>query len=303
MKKILIIYHRIDFDGMCSMAIAKQWAEAHEFEVEVMGYNHGDPTPHINCNYDMVVVVDICLSAELMKELDSKTKLVWIDHHCTSINDSIKEHFDHVDGVRQEGVGACELCWLFFHSRSAAPLFIQYISAYDVWDTNRFDWEGITLPFQFGLRGQLGIQPDAFYEWYCQMSSVPQTISLISDGKAVIRYARECGRRACKAYGFMVEIGGKLRGLALLTGHFGVMEMEETMCEKGCQVAVCVNRLDSDGVYKVSLYAGHDSDGSIAAFNLGEYMQKYYAGGGHRCAAGGTMSEDQFLRLLHEKKM
>ena len=45
--------------------------------------------------------------------------------------------------------------------------------------------------------------------------------------------------------------------------------------------------------YSISMYSETET-----GLNLADYMKQNYNGGGHKCAAGGTMTRDQFLRLL-----
>ena len=202
---------------------------------------------------------------------------------------------------------------MILYSGTPAPPIVQLLSTYDVWDQKRLDWEGLTLPFQYGLRARSLSEAEAFYEFYRDAIEAPLNIesTIVNEGLAILRYARECGRRACKAYGFVVTIGGKrrgkgrrlIKGLALLTGHFGALEMEESVRAMGCDVAVCLNRSNADdGTYKVSIYAG-SSVSAVEEFNLGEYLKAYYHGGGHRAAAGGTLTEKEFRRLLTRKEL
>lgn len=300
MKKLLIVFHRIDFDGLCSMSVVRHWAESNGLKVYLLGYTYGDNDPVIDADYDMVFVVDLRLPTGLMVSLNRNGKLVWIDHHATSIADSYEFGFADAPGLRREGVGACELCWEFLN-HGDTPKLIQLLSTYDVWDKVRFNWNKETLPFQFGMRNAFNLEPDEFYAFYLSVVAENDLLLMdyiFDDGKAILNYVRVTGKRACDAYAFEVTIAdGTLSGLCMLTPHFGCLEFEESLRQRGCQVAVCVNRHAASGTYKVSMYAG-GSD--LGEFNIGAYMKEHYNGGGHRSAAGGTLTEEQFLRLLNE---
>ena len=298
MKKLLCIYHKIDFDGLCSYAIVRRWARANGYIVDSIGYTHGDSLPFIDDIYDTVFVVDVCLTAELMEDLARQGRLVWIDHHSTTIEESVTEGFSGVKGVRREGVGACELCWEYLFPGLVTPKLVKYLSAYDVWDKDRFDWEGEILPFQYGLRNRADLNFPVFNSFFLKACrGVEQTRRIIEEGRVIINYARTTGKRACEAYSFVIEIAGQVKGLCMLTSHFGALEMEQSMLEKGCQVAVCVNHHNKYDHYKVSVYGGT----SILPINLGQYMKDNYRGGGHRNAAGGKLTDEQFQRLMKEK--
>lgn len=300
MKTALIIYHRIDFDGLCSLSVICDWCESHGIQFKKLGYSYGDDIPQFNDNYDMVFVVDVTLPHETMRDLNRHGKLIWIDHHVTNINDSEKEGYSDAPGIRRNGVGACELCWQYCFKKHPLPHFIELLSAYDVWDKKRFDWENETLPFQMGLRNHIELAPDRFMAYYyysiygSEGGKTEQRI--LEQGRTIISYSRSIGKKACDTYGFVVEIdGGRIRGLCLLTPHFGALEMEESIKEKGCQVGICVNYIADKNIYKVSVYAG---SANIDGFNIGQYMKEKYNGGGHSCAAGGTLSQKQFNTLL-----
>jgi oligoribonuclease NrnB/cAMP/cGMP phosphodiesterase (DHH superfamily) len=47
---------------------------------------------------------------------------------------------------------ACELTWEALFPSIETPYIIKLLSAYDIWDHDRFDWDKWTLPFQYGMR-------------------------------------------------------------------------------------------------------------------------------------------------------
>ena len=299
-KRILIIYHKIDFDGLCSMSIIRRWAAEDGLEADLLPYSYGDPDPVVvPTDYAFIYVADVCLPTPLMLTLEESGRLVWLDHHNTSIEQSVRDGFNLCGGIRQEGTGACDLCWQYFYPDTPTPLAVSLLATYDVSDKERYDWETETLPFQFGLRARYNLDPETFYTYFTEAVEDPGRITpIIQEGRAIIRYARATGRRACDAYAFEVTIGYGIKGLCMLTAHFGCLEMEESMRERGCQVAVCVNLLQS-GEYKVSVYAG----GNPIGFNLGRYMKEHYQGGGHPCAAGGKLTPRQYKRLIEYKTL
>lgn len=302
--KSLIIYHSIDFDGICSMAIIRQWCLKNKHSVDLIGYNYDNETPSFNADdYDLIWVVDVCLDPKTMVMLKEAHKLTWIDHHVTSIQDSVENGFDDAFGLRREGKGACELCWEFLHmyDKKETPMLVQWLSAYDVWDKKRFDWESVTLPFQFGMRDRFNLDAEAFFTFFhCFADDPAEVDDILRTGRTIIRYVRASGEMACKKYAFEITIGNQLKGLAMMTPHFGALEFEQAMRQRGCQVAVCINKKTDSDEFNVSLYAG---DNDLEGFNIGAYMKKHYGGGGHRGAAGGKLTQEQFLRLLNEKTL
>ena len=64
---------------------------------------------------------------------------------------------------------------------------------------------------------------------------------------------------------------------------------------------ICNIKKDRPGYFSVSLYS--EPDGRLGNFELGEYMRKYYKGGGHKHAAGGILDGEGFKRLVFDKKI
>lgn len=299
MNKIAIVYHRIDGDGLTSYAVLRralgiQYPEA---KIVPIGFNHGDALPELG-GYGKIYIADIALPAEEMRRLYDENRLVWIDHHATSIADAVAGGYSNAPGLRREGVGACELCWEYMYAEEV-PMFVQLISAYDVFDKKRFDWESMTLPFQYGVRQNLGLNPDAFLEALRDGKLMEDKLAwLLSDGRTIVRYVRQGGARAAKTYGFTVTLAGSIKALCLLTADFGSIAVEETARESGCSVIICANRLDAES-YKISCY----STSGDAPIHLGEYLKETYGGGGHRNAAGAVIGFKEFESLIREEKI
>lgn len=299
--RIAIVYHKIDCDGLCSYAVIyhalkEQYADRDDLEIVGIGYNHNNPTPDLD-GFDTVYVVDICLPAETMLELRRKCNLIWIDHHATSIAMSREKGFSDVMGLRTIGVGACLLCWRFMYPavpEGQEPIFVRLLSAYDVFDKNAFPWDIVTLPYQYAVRNRLGLEPAEFVKALEDENYLGHHI--LAEGNAIVQYVRQQGARAARAYGFDVMIDGKVKALCLLTGDFGSIPLELTAKERGAEVIINCNRVDA-GVYKVSVFAV-DGDAPI---DLGAYMKAFYTGGGHHNAAGGMLTQENFLNLINNQ--
>lgn len=71
-------------------------------------------------------------------------------------------------------ISAVELCYDYDGLASckySSPLFVKYLSAYDVWNKYRFSWKDETLAFQYGLRSVKEIDlddPMSFFKDDCQ---------------------------------------------------------------------------------------------------------------------------------------
>ena len=299
MNKIGIIYHRIDCDGLCSYAVLYKYLEPifRGREITAIPYNYGDDIPCLD-GYSNVYMADVSFPPEEMLKYtidkNPATVLVWIDHHHTAIEDSVKYGYDSLCGLRREGVGACELCWEYAYGNKNAPDFVKYISAYDVFDKERFAWERKVLPFQYGLRTLIGLDREAFYDAFKNAS----VQNILASGRAVLQYVRQNGAKAAKSYGYEVTLAENVKALCLLTAEFGTIPVEETAREMGCEVIINANRLDARH-WKVSCFAVN----GIAPINLGRYLKDTYGGGGHHDAAGAVIELKTAMKLFTECKL
>ena len=304
MKKAAIIYHRIDFDGICSYAIIRSAFENAGYEAVPFPYNRGDEAPSLAvlAAFDAVVIADIALPYDTMSGLLGLAEgcdgflVEWIDHHKTTIEDSCREGFDRMNGLRRIGSqGACELCWERFYA-AEPPRAVKLLSAYDTWDRSRFDWEEETLPFQYGMRQRYALRADEFLADFWALCSLESLRSdIVRDGRAILAYARESGGKGVKSYGFEVTVGDGHRAVCCLTSQFGGLAFEEALRDAGAAIAVCANRLSED-LYNVAMYG---IDG-VNDLDLGAYLHDNYGGGGHRNAAGARIDAGQFIRLITE---
>lgn len=308
MKKTIgfIVYHRVDYDGLFSAAIIQDYLERELGYEKVLtkGWNYGDSIPELPkigkdelCH---IFLVDISFPPEDMKrlkELSGGYRAIWIDHHIGAI-DTAKEHsYDDMDGLRMIGLGACELCWKFMYGvDSIVPKAVRLVSAYDVWDKSRFSWDKETLAFQLGLRTKYGMVLNSINQVFdkLRIDNSPLTAEILETGKQITVYNQKRHKAAVKSHAFSVVVGGKYKGICMLTQEFGSQQFESVYGDY--DITVCVNlRHDENGglYYSISMYSETET-----GLNLADYMKQNYNGGGHKCAAGGTMTRDQFLSLL-----
>lgn len=301
MIKIAILFHKIDFDGLCSYAIVHDAVLLNHavcqipVEITAIPWNRGDDIPELT-SFDTVYILDICLPAENMKNTASKTRLIWIDHHETSIREMSEAGLSHLEGLRGKGVAACELAWNYMNRSEKLPKAVAMLSAYDVWDKKRFKWNEETLSFQYGLRNRYTLDAQRFKDDFPAI--LRETEQITDEGRSILKYIRSAGRIAVRNYGFDVTVAGKMKGLAVLSDNGGSVPYEESALERNAEVIILANRLGDDR-YKVSCFCpdGHPS------VHLGEYLKAFYGGGGHECAAGANISQEEFFRFLKEKTL
>lgn len=122
----LIIYHRVDWDGYTSGAVALKAIP----NADILGWNYGDPLPDVSA-YKTVVLVDLTISDknDYTWMYENADKLIWIDHHSNAIS---KITNTNIRGVRQDGIGACVLTWNYFFAGQELPPHVALIGTFDV---------------------------------------------------------------------------------------------------------------------------------------------------------------------------
>lgn len=306
MKKATILYHGVDSDGMGAYAICHKSLER-EYEITAIPYSYGNEEPELETllGQDLVVITDVCLPTETMKALYLETRsrkefdCIWIDHHKTSLEASVPGGWSLMHGYRQpSGKAACALAWDYFHGMtSRVPRTVQLLSAYDIHDTKDIhnDWETEIMPFQYGIRETYDLRAEDFVKDFDALMYDDEFVAgLIRDGGRIYRYEKKTGSKGVESWGFPVTVAGEYKGLCCLTNRFGSLAFEDRMRREGQEIAVCANRIDADR-YKVSMFAPEP-----CTLDLGRYMSVNYGGGGHRGAAGCTLTFEQFKRLLTE---
>lgn len=303
-KKAIIVYHRVDFDGIFSAVISNKALSLAGYKVSAFGYNYSDEIPDLKMltDHDLVCLVDISFPAEKMIELKDSGKLIWIDHHLTAISDSQTFGYSDVPGIRKIGIAACELTWAHFfpdHFQSDSlviPKIIQYLSAYDTWDKTRFDWEEV-LNVQYSLKSRYGISYNSILKNIDSLICDENILeSLISEGAGISSYLNKSWRSACKSFSFKILVDKKYNGICMLSTEFSSNVFNSIISEYD-MVCVC-NRRDYN-TYSISIYGEEEKFDSIG-FSAGDYLKKNYRGGGHKCAAGGILDLNQFIKLVFE---
>lgn len=298
-RKVLIIYHRVDFDGVFSCCVSKfYYSQQENVEVTTLGWTYGDLIPELPKDVDEIVMVDISFPPDYMVELVKNYKLTYIDHHQTAITASIDKGFDNVPGIREQGIAACELCWKYFFPNFEVPLIIQYLSTWDVWNKERFDWENDVKPLQKILKTIYGMSETAIYADFPTMISPNYDFtSLLEKGRLIQQYENKQFRAAVKAYSFPITVNGKYKGVCMLTNNFGSGIFESVLNDY--DIYVTANRRTApDGrmYFAIGMYA---EPGRID-FSLGEYLRGRFGtkAGGHPCAAGSEIDEETFRQLI-----
>lgn len=348
-KKILVIYHREDNDGVCSAAIISSFVKLvhgivlknigvhHEPVVKFFGCNYAELTDvwnehleHINdkklsqiqkwvSNYDKIFMVDISFNEmdamEYLYDSMSIDDFVWCDHHAPVIRFSL-EHlsefkFGKTPGVRRTDQSAILNTWDYINSvygTNYKPSHVlEMLSDYDSWQwVNKDEYLNggkdtlFALNTGFTRRSNLKV---AWFEEYIKsiFDNRPMDTHRIEDdclqyGTTILEYDRERTSRAIRSHGDKEwTFNGEKACAVFTTDRFNSQSFEQFV---GTEILHgLVFKREPDGRWVMSVY-NIDEENPI---HCGEYLKEKYNGGGHKGAAGCTLSEEQFIELLKTK--
>lgn len=305
----LVVFHRADFDGVCSAAIVKRFVP----DCELYGIDYGDPFPWdkvepLEANgmksLRRVFMVDFSLKPDEMKRLSACCALVWCDHHKSALESCFGLD---IRGVRSTALAGCELTWEWFASRDGegmmpVPEAVRLLGRYDVWDAQNPDWPRIEA-FQFGMRTAPELMDPADHFWEDVLDSgdnVQRAAEgllylghFVSMGHTILRYRDQEAKALC-ADGAHLEF---------LFPHGACPKKNETETGFDAWNLICLNTLQrgswqfnsvwdpekhdamcvygqlKDGRWRVSLYSTKEEVDCGA-------ICKALGGGGHKGAAG-----------------
>lgn len=274
---MICFYHSSDFDGICSAAIVN-YSVGRSVQLFPINYNRKFPWEIINTSED-VVIVDFSLPPDDMLLLEKKARsFIWIDHHKSAIENSVGK-YDHLKGLRDLRVAACELTWLFFVGPNV-PEAVHYLSEYDVW---RLDDEK-TLLFQYGLRVERPEPIDAMWIKLFERNNYLFN-RILDNGTTVLAYEKKQNEFYVKSCAFAIEFLG-LRAI---------------VCNRALSSSQLFDSIYDPNKYDIMITFSRNKYGT---WNLSFYSTKkeidcskiasQFGGGGHAGAAGCQMKELPF---------
>jgi len=321
-------YHRGDFDGKCAGAIVK----LRHPRCEMIGLEYGEPFPWdlvqpfggvvgsgpsgnsaINeaCK-QTVVMVDFSLQPfEDMIRLAKMTKLTWIDHHKTAIEERNRamavnsfvreappmESFIPLfaRGVQEVGQAACELTFRYLCPGMEMPVAVRLLGRYDVWDIQN----AAVLAFQYGMRAQGEWHPSDVTAWQMLFDDPGMVRDIIEKGSAVLDYERAQSAAYMREFGFVGDIlppKSMLKITALCVNLGRVSSMTFSSADPSV-LLFCGYAQLPDGRWRVSL---RRPDGSTVDCGA---IAKAFGGGGHAGAAGFVADDLDWMQRVDAGEM
>lgn len=294
-ESVAVIYHKEDLDGVLSAAIVKDYYDYVGKTVRLIPFNYGFPIPEIKEN--IVYVVDMSFDDKTESVINEWIRhnidVFWIDHHKSSIGDK-GEVLPYVAGFREIGTAAMELTWKFMRGNNRTiPSVLEYLSAYDVWDHDRFDWDKV-MAVQARALEIVELDVDKGIKFIYDYSSEQKVDELAEEGKRVLETQKSLYKQWCKTFSFEADFKG-YKAICLNSPVFRSMVFDDVPGIENYDLMIpfCTR---PDGVVQFSLYSTKDIDCSQLALSMG--------GGGHKNAAGFTVSDpDVITEFIKNRRM
>ena len=298
-KNYLVVYHRVDYDGIFSALVAKRAYESHGINVRLLGYNYGQEMPNLEellRDNAVICIVDISFPTEYMQYLRSSSRVIWIDHHITAIEDSERSGYSDIPGLRRNGTAACELTWEFFNPKKECPSIVQLAGAYDVWNKDRFNWDDDVLPLQFGLKGRYSVNLKEIDKDWDVLTSEDAYYDVIEEGQVILQFLKNQWSGWMSNSAFPVTVDGKYSAICIISPMFSSNSFESVIDKY--DLCIVVSPKDQGQRFGIGMYKSPEK---CPEFSCGKYLKDLCGGGGHDGAAGGTLSKEQFMSIVFDK--
>lgn len=277
-RKINIVYHSKDLDGLCCGFLAKKYyTEIGYDEIIMIPWDYYDPIPQMEGN---IIMMDVSFPKEEMNKIADR--LTWIDHHKTAIDVCNP----NIMGLRRIGDSAAMLTWEWLYGNLddvfGPPELIKWIDAYDVWKKESdYQWRQVLIR-QYHMRALLQDPTDKvnYSLWLCQYINFQCDNPIAYE--TIININSVIAKRS-----FDLKFEGLLFNAANHQGNSESVK-DSTRPEHD---GVCLFYLDGKtGYWVVSLYGvGKDIDLS--------HIATQYGGGGHKNACGFKLNNiDQLIK-------
>ena len=288
-------------------------------------------------DFKHIIMTDISFSdPNYMKKLwkEFKYDFIWCDHHAPIIKASFEKHFDDVPGIRDINRSAilCVYKYLYDQFDEAyndhkVPELLRILSAWDSWT---YEKEGYN--FEFVRR----INKAVTYKYNLELGKVKELVSdliqtyqtgesfgifsglykddpliskdLFNVGTIIANVEDQNMENIVKndgdcTWNIVLHDEDKGRPLFRETCAIFMQGATSSTMFKSLRNTKIQNGLvfkhKTDGNWVLSLYNVNDDDW----FHCGDFLKERYKGGGHKGAAGCTLTQEQFIKILKNKQL
>lgn len=337
MTKYLIIYHREDNDGVVSGSLFYDYLTTKlnisKSEIALLPSDYNSlaqfekqhPIDTLKEEYENIIMTDISFNdVKYMKKIYNEfgNKFIWCDHHKPIIDESFKEHFSDAVGVRNTTKSAilCVYEYLYdaFNERyneKDVPEVFRLLSAWDSWSYEREGYEfeyvkainkAYTIKFNLDFDLVVKHVHNIIKYWEENHENIFDKQEYFDYGTVLNNYDDIVMEGIIKTSGdcswqvrFEDEDKGRpLFHKACVIFHQGATNSTMFKClkNKGINHGL-VFKHSPNGNWVMSMYNINEDEWT----HCGEFLKERYNGGGHKGAAGCTLTEAQFIKILKSK--
>lgn len=300
-KSHLVLYHGSDLDGVFSAAIIAKKYGLDSVRCVPVNYGMEFPFDEIEESTRTVWVVDFSFDnmVWLKDKLATmyKADLIWCDHHESAIKKNANANVHGIWGLRTIGRAGCELTYEYIH-KEETPTLIQYLSAYDVWDKERFSWD-LVMNIQYGVRARVGLDVSKAVSLLSGPMNSTLIRNLALEGKVILDWTDQVNEGYVKYSAFE----GTICGVKAVFMNTNVFNSNAFKSYKGEYEVMVPFRYEKNGLIRFSIYADHNDKVNCAE------MAERFGGGGHAGAAGfqlDSQKQDElnlFIEFLKTKEL
>jgi oligoribonuclease NrnB/cAMP/cGMP phosphodiesterase (DHH superfamily) len=297
-----------------------------------------NPVDQLHENFKHIIMTDISFNnVNYMKSLwkEFGNDFTWCDHHAPIIKASFENHFDDVPGIRDTGRSAILCAYKYLYDQfdeeynaKKVPELLRILSAWDSWSYERegYNFEYVrrinkAVTYKYNLElGKIKTLVSDLVQVY-QNNEPSGIFSAIFKDKNLIDNLLDTGNIICDVEDqnmenivkndgdktWEVSVYDEDRGRPLFIKacaifHQGATNstMFKSLKKTNPDIEIgLVFKHAANGNWVLSMYNVNDD----YWFHCGEFLKKKYNGGGHKGAAGCTLSEEQFINILKSKKI
>jgi len=280
MKKYIVLYHNNCCDGFTAAWVAHcAFVDSGESDaVEYIGVNYNEDYEHLKekIRGKEVLVFDFAFPREVMIEFASlATKFEVFDHHKTGQKECKGLDFCTFDMAKSGAMLACER---MLPSDLSIKKLVQYVQDYDLWQFKLYESEAINAVIHATEK--------TFLEWDRLSLRLNDLNDVIREGNTLLRIEKNS-----------IETSVKYACTATILGHRVPMINNPYLISKTLaklakgQPFAAAFFMRKDGKFVFSLRSN-----GMEGLDVSEIAKKL-GGGGHKNAAGFTVSINEFTAI------
>ena len=281
--------------------------------------------------YDTIILTDVSFNDwKYMKKLYDEfgTNFVWCDHHAPIIHLSHEHKFDGAPGVRNTMRSAILNVWKYLYDQfdeaynnHQVPEYLRILSAWDSWtyENEKLDFDfcrnvnkGTTIKLNLVMEDILPIVRTIVEIYVDKKENTEFSMDKLIEsfetyGRILNRYddinmaniIRDSGDKEWKLL-ISDNNGDPIYHKACAIFHQGgtsstyFYSLRET--DPDIENAIVFKHQPNNN-WVVSLYNVYEN----TTFHCGDFLKEKYSGGGHKGAAGCTLTPDKFFKILKNK--